>query len=158
MAVSCTWAILSSSAVAAAEPTLAGSRSRWDDRPVGLPWRSVEGALAPATQRLSSVDDDLFLAGFLLVGAGLLAGGAGFTILGICSQEDEDCSDALLGVGWALAAPGIPPVVIGLGFILLSDRSTASLPPSYRDPWYRRAALEIRPIAGGTTLAARLAF
>jgi hypothetical protein len=132
--------------------TAAETASPLVDRPAPL-----ASLVAPRVEPLST-DDDLFFAGFFLVGAGLLAGGAGFTILGICSQDDEDCSDTLVGVGWALAAPGIPPVVIGLGFLLLSDRTSASLPPSYRDPWYRAATIALQPTPGGGVASLGLSF
>jgi len=57
------------------------------------------------------------LIGFALVGAGLVAGGAGFTVLYVCRQGEDCHSDATTAVGWALAAPGVPPVVIGAVFI-----------------------------------------
>ena len=47
------------------------------------------------------------------LGVGLVAGGAGFTVLYVCREGEECHSDATTAVGWLLAAPGVPPVVIG---------------------------------------------
>src|SRR4051812_2353476 len=57
----------------------------------------------------------MFLVGLGLTAAGLVLGGAGFGILYAC-REGEQCHDdkTLNIVGWALAAPGVVPLAIGL--------------------------------------------
>jgi hypothetical protein len=57
----------------------------------------------------------LFLAGLGLTAAGLLLGGAGFAVLYVC-REGQSCHDdkTLQTLGWALAAPGVLPLAVGL--------------------------------------------
>lgn len=57
----------------------------------------------------------LVLVGLGLTAAGLVLGGAGFGILYACREGQECHGDKTLNiVGWALAAPGVIPLAIGL--------------------------------------------
>lgn len=66
---------------------------------------------------------DLVLNGLLLVGAGLVAGAAGFAIMAACPQGGRCYSDTLNTVAWVLAAPGLIPIVVGVFLIYLGSPS-----------------------------------
>lgn len=96
----------------------------------------------------SSGSADLTLIGFGLVGAGLVAGGAGFSVLGYCSDEDNPCSDAVIGVGWGLAAPGIPPLLIG-AFFVWAGSETADAPATRG---WAGVNVDVQSVPGGGVL------
>ena len=66
---------------------------------------------------------DLVLNGLLLVGAGLVAGAAGFGIMAACPRGGACYSDTLNTVAWVLAAPGIIPIVVGMFLIYAGSPS-----------------------------------
>src|SRR5688572_17537446 len=90
-------------------------------------------AQAPATP---SRPEGLSVAavGAILVAGGLAGGAAGFAILYAC-REGESChGDATTALGWTLAAPGIPPLTVGLVLIavgLNSDDGQAAAPVTF---------------------------
>lgn len=57
--------------------------------------------------------------GLGLLGGGVLTSAPGFAVLAACKEGKPCHNDATTAIGWLLAAPGIPPIVIGLFFIWL---------------------------------------
>jgi hypothetical protein len=61
--------------------------------------------------------------GAVLVAGGLVGGAVGFGILYGC-REGESChGDATTALGWVLAAPGIPPLTVGIVLIAMGLHS-----------------------------------
>jgi hypothetical protein len=86
-------------------------------RPEPARAQEVVVATAPAPSPAQAVnaanDGSRLLLGLALMGAGLVAGGAGFAVLYFCQQGSSCYGDATTYVGWGLAAPGIVPLVVG---------------------------------------------
>lgn len=57
--------------------------------------------------------------GLGLLGGGVLTSAPGFAVLAACKEGKPCHSDATEAIGWLLAAPGIPPILVGLFFVWL---------------------------------------
>jgi hypothetical protein len=65
-------------------------------------------------------------AGLILLLGGLATSAGGFGILYAC-REGESChNDTTTALGWVLAAPGIPPIGLGLLFLWLDKGGSLS--------------------------------
>lgn len=100
---------------------------------------------------------DFFLLGLGLAGAGLVLGGVGFAVLYLCREGTTCAGNTSLYIGWALAAPGVLPLVVGLAMMYFSsggkaraDRETAAS----ASRWVLTAA----PIPGGGMVGGGFAF
>ncbi|MFT3841631.1 MAG: hypothetical protein QM723_31875 [Myxococcaceae bacterium] len=108
--------------------------------PTGDPVRDSKGAL--------------FLAGLGLTAAGLILGGAGFAVLWFCGEGSSCHSENTTIIGWALAAPGILPLVAGIIILYITldggrrgGRLAELLPGG--DDW----AITMAPMPGGGAAA-----
>ncbi len=72
----------------------------------------VAPVVAPAPVARAAEGGALLL-GLALMGAGLVLGGAGFAVLYACRSGTACYGDTTQIVGWALAAPGVVPLVVG---------------------------------------------
>lgn len=99
------------------------------------------------------------LLGLGLIGAGLVAGGAGFAVLYACQQGTSCYSDTTQVVGWTLAAPGIVPLAIGsiiVYGVAQGNGRRASAPRV--GPIMARWAFTAGPLPGGAFAGVALTF
>lgn len=90
---------------------------------------------------------DLFLLGLGFAAGGLVLGGAGFAVLYACREGTGCYGDVTTVVGWALAAPGLIPLGIGLVMMWIG----AGAPSRVAAPVERgtRWAFGLAPLPGG---------
>jgi hypothetical protein len=92
----------------------------------------------------------MLLIGLGLVGAGLVAGGAGIAVLVACDNPMSSChGDAATIGGWVLAAPGILPLLVGgvMVYVAMPDSNRRVMLPSPR--MRGLAGLSATPLPGG---------
>lgn len=99
---------------------------------------------------------DLFLLGLGFAAGGLVLGGAGFAVLYACREGTSCYGDVTTVVGWALAAPGVIPLAIGLVMMWLGAGAPArvSAPTQSSTRW----AFGLAPIPGGGVVSAAARF
>lgn len=111
--------------------------------------------LRPAPAVRSSGSGDLFLLGLGLAAGGLVLGGAGFAVLYACREGTGCYGDVTTVVGWALAAPGLIPLGVGLVMMWLGAGapSRVSVPVERTTRW----AFGLAPLPGGGGLVSAAA-
>ena len=118
---------------------------------------------SPAPVIRGAGSSSLFLLGLSLVGAGLVLGAGGFAILLAChpatdTQPAAGCySPTMTIVGWALAAPGILPLLTGafILYFMSGGKSRAQLDPA---PSAVRWVFSAMPLNGGGMVGAAATF
>ena len=99
------------------------------------------------------------LLGLALMGAGLVAGGAGFAVLYVCQTGTACYGDTTQVLGWVLAAPGIVPFVIGAILVYGATQSNGrqtSLPRAHRN--IANWGVSATPIPGGAYAGVTVSF
>jgi len=100
---------------------------------------------------------DFFLLGLGLAVAGLVLGGGGFAVLYGCREGTACHGDATTVLGWALAAPGIIPLAVGLIMMYASRDGHGRVevtPSSSAGQW----ALGVSVLSGGALAVAGRSF
>ncbi|MDP1827527.1 MAG: hypothetical protein Q8L48_29925 [Archangium sp.] len=116
------------------------------------PYRPVP--LAPAVHHARF---DFFLLGLGLAAGGLVLGAGGFAVLYACREGTGCYGDVTTVIGWALAAPGIIPLTIGL--IMMYGASggrggRVDAPASTTQRW----AVGLAPLRDGALFSAAARF
>lgn len=99
------------------------------------------------------------LLGLALMGAGLVAGGAGFAVLYVCQTGTACYGDSTQVLGWVLAAPGIVPFVVGAVLVYAATQSNGRqtfLPPAHRN--IANWGVTASPIPGGAYAGVTVSF
>lgn len=101
---------------------------------------------------------DTFLLGLGLAAGGLVLGAGGFTVLYVCREGTACYGDVTTVIGWALAAPGIIP--LGVGLIMMYAASggrgggRVAAPVGSTQRW----AVGLSPLSGGALFSAAARF
>ena len=99
---------------------------------------------------------DLFLLGLGLTAGGLLLGGGGFAVLYGCREGTGCYGDVTTVIGWALAAPGVIPLTIGL--IMMYGASGSSGRVAVPSAATQRWAFGVSPLRDGALFSAAARF
>lgn len=141
---------------APARPQLLDAPVEWADYHGSAPIRTPTPRPGPVPRASSHAEVDLFLLGLGLTGAGLVLGGAGFAVLYLCRDGLACHNPTTTVVGWALAAPGVLPLAVGLVMLYLSTNRSGRVmaPVESAERW----VFGVAPVRDGALLTAATSF
>lgn len=111
----------------------------------------------PDPPTVSGGNGSSFVLGLGLTVGGLVLSGGGFAVLYGCRNGTECHGDGTTALGWALAAPGIIPLVVGLivMYASIGDRERVEVTPSSSAGQW---ALGVSVLPGGALAVAGWSF
>lgn len=126
--------------------------------PVGTPSSSGNSGSVPVPSNpvVRHGKADIFLLGLGLAAGGLVLGGGGFALLYGCRDGTGCHGDVTTVLGWALAAPGLVPLAVGLIMMFAGSNSSRAMAPSAVNStaW----AVGVAPLREGLLISTGLQF